>query len=194
MTQLIPATPAHRDRVREPGPRLVQLADPDTGRCIEGRVRELRPSDTERLVAMFDRLSPTTVYRRFLSPVPILSGSLLRQGTGRGHADREACVLEVDDEIVAIARSVRPHRDPMTAYVAVTVEDRWQRNGLATQLLSELAETPGPRGARQVGRAERRRSLLNDCPEFDEPPKSTAGPVRAHVGPGEGPGPGPDQG
>lgn len=128
----------------------IGLVDPDTGEAIVGRVRPFEPSDTPRLVAIFERLSPTTVYRRFLSPIPRLSGPLLRQLIDVDHDRHEALVIDIDGDIVAVARYVRTRRDPATADVAVTVEDRWQRNGLATQLLDALMALAARRGVRAL--------------------------------------------
>jgi GNAT superfamily N-acetyltransferase len=110
-------------------------------------IRAFEPADdTDRLVAMFDRLSPTSVYRRFFTLVPHLEGRLLRDLTDIDHDGREAVVATHDDDVVAVAHYVRSSRDPAVAEVAVVVEDAWQRRGLASRLLHELVRLGRERG------------------------------------------------
>jgi GNAT superfamily N-acetyltransferase len=110
-------------------------------------IRAFEPDDdTDRLVAMFDRLSPTSVYRRFFTLMPHLEGRLLRDLTDIDHDRREAVVATHDDDVVAVAHYVRSSNDPAVAEVAVVVEDAWQRRGLASQLLHELVRLGRQRG------------------------------------------------
>jgi GNAT superfamily N-acetyltransferase len=109
-------------------------------------IRAFEPADRDRLVAMFDRLSPDSVYRRFFTLIPHLEGRLLRDLTDIDHDGREAVVATHDDDVVAVAHYVRSSGDPAVAEVAVVVEDAWQRRGLASQLLRELARLGRERG------------------------------------------------
>jgi GNAT superfamily N-acetyltransferase len=109
-------------------------------------IRALEPDDTERLVALFDRLSPESVYRRFFTLLPHLEGRLLRDLTDIDHDGREAVVAVHDDDLVAVAHYIRSTTDPAVAEVAVVVEDAWQRRGLASRLLHELARLGRERG------------------------------------------------
>ncbi len=98
---------------------------------------QLEPGDGERLRRFFYRLSPETVYRRFMSPIARPEQVRLERLLDVDHRDREAIVAAVDGEIVGVARySRRANSD--AADLAVVVADAWQRQGLATRLLSAL--------------------------------------------------------
>jgi RimJ/RimL family protein N-acetyltransferase len=98
----------------------------------------LEPSDGEALRRLFYRLSPETIYRRFHSPIVRPDQAQPRRLLDIDHHDREAVVAVVDGEIVGVARYFRqPGSD--AAELAVVVADAWQRQGLATRMLSALA-------------------------------------------------------
>src|SRR3954451_2889549 len=104
------------------------------------RIRPLGPGDRARVTEGFDRLSPATVNARFLGPVkarPSLFAGVdgldrrSRIAVGAAHAE--------SGEPLGVARFVRDPRDPSRAEIAVTVVDEWQRRGVGTALLAELA-------------------------------------------------------
>jgi RimJ/RimL family protein N-acetyltransferase len=103
-------------------------------------VRPIGPHDREALAAAFGRLSPTSRYRRFLTPKPRLTSADLRYLTEPDPAVHRALVaVETrSGEIVGAARYVRFDHDPRTADVAVAVVDEWHRRGVATTLMREL--------------------------------------------------------
>ena len=104
-------------------------------------MRTIEPEDREALVAGFDELSDESRYRRFLSPVPRLTGSTLRYLTEVDHRDHEAIVaFSRHDEPMGVARYVRTDPASDCAEVAVTVVDRWQGRGVGTALLARLSE------------------------------------------------------
>jgi RimJ/RimL family protein N-acetyltransferase len=99
---------------------------------------QLEPSDREPLRRLFCRLSPETLYRRFMSPVSRPQQTRPDRLLDVDHRDREAIVAVDDGEIVGVARYVRwPGSD--AAELAVVVADAWQRQGLATRMLAALA-------------------------------------------------------
>ena len=108
--------------------------------------RAIRPEDAQRLERMFGRLSPTTIYRRFFTGITKPNPGRLRFLADVDHDRREAVVALHGDEIVAVARYDRDPADPARAEVAVTVEDAWQRQGLATYLLERLTARARERG------------------------------------------------
>jgi len=114
----------------------------DTVLLRDGRLvsaRPIEPGDRERLRRAFDRLGTESRYRRFFSPVDHLTESQLDYLTRVDHHGHEALVAVEDDEILGVARYVRPVPDSPRAEVAVVVTDDWQGRGLGTQLLDRLS-------------------------------------------------------
>jgi GNAT superfamily N-acetyltransferase len=108
------------------------------------RLRQLQAADADRLRRFGGRLSPQTLYRRFLSPLPGCEW-LLPKLLDVDHWDREAIVALAGDEIVAVARYGRTPGQG-TADVAVVVADDWQHRGLGRLLLGRLARLARRRG------------------------------------------------
>ena len=111
-------------------------------------VRPIDPADKALLAEAFQRLSPESRERRFLTPATHLTEEDLVYLTEVDHNRHEALVA-LDPEtgaIVGVARYVAVPGDREVAEVAVAVGDEWQRRGVATQLmlaLSELAHANG---------------------------------------------------
>jgi GNAT superfamily N-acetyltransferase len=114
----------------------------------DGRTVSLRPlgqDDGDRLRQLFFRLSPLSVYRRFMSPLPAPREEGLRRLLDVDHCEREALAALDGDDIVAVARYARlPGSE--SAEIAVVVADDWQRDGLAHLLLEQLAHLARRRG------------------------------------------------
>jgi RimJ/RimL family protein N-acetyltransferase len=110
--------------------------------------RALRPDDAPGLAAAFEQLSETSRYRRFFTAKPRLSERTLAFLTAVDHRDHEALVAVAPDsgQLVGVARFIRNPREPDQAEVAVTVIDSWQRRGLGTALLRELAQRAAEEG------------------------------------------------
>jgi GNAT superfamily N-acetyltransferase len=107
----------------------------------EVEIRPLTPDDKAGLAAGFERLSELSRYRRFLSPTSHLSARQLAYLTDVDHHDHEALVA-IDPSSrdgLAVARYVRSTENPGEAEFAVAVADDWQRRGLGTALLRQLA-------------------------------------------------------
>ena len=101
-------------------------------------VRPIAPDDVDRLGRMFGRLSPTTIYRRFFSPIHEASPRMLMRLAHVDHDRREALVALDGDEIVAVAR-YDGQIGASEAEIAVTVEDAWQHRGVGKRLARRLA-------------------------------------------------------
>jgi GNAT superfamily N-acetyltransferase len=112
--------------------------------------RPVRPDDLNRFCALWSRLSPETIYRRFHSPVRRLPPAVAHHLVEVDHDRREALVAVVGDDVVGVARYDRSPGDPTTAEFAVLVEDAWQGVGLGRQLLLEITELAARRGVRTV--------------------------------------------
>ncbi len=112
--------------------------------------RPVRPDDAGRFRALWDRLSPETVYRRFHAPLRRPPAQAVSRLVSVDHDLREALVAVVGDDVVGVARYDRPATDPSTAELAVVVEDAWQGVGVGRQLMQQLIELAARRGVRTV--------------------------------------------
>jgi RimJ/RimL family protein N-acetyltransferase len=104
-------------------------------------IRPIEPDDKDAIVTAFERLSPESRYRRFFSPLHRLSSRDLAYLTEVDHHDHEAVIAQSDRRApLGVARFVRSADQPEKAEVAVAVVDDWQGRGVATALLTRLAE------------------------------------------------------
>ena len=108
-------------------------------------IRPIEPGDVDALRRMFFRLSPETVYRRFFRPIREPSPKVLEYLTHVDHDRRDALVMVVDGEIVAVARYDRAEGTD-DAEVAVVVEDAWQGRGIGRRLVARLSHLAQDRG------------------------------------------------
>lgn len=105
------------------------------------RIRPIRPADEPRLEALFERLSPQTIYQRFFTWYRRLPAAWYREFANVDYRARLALVAE---DVTADGVRLRgiaqwePGDAPATAEIAVLVEDGWQSRGLGTMLLTEL--------------------------------------------------------
>lgn len=112
-------------------------------------VRPIRPDDEPRLIELFHRLSPRTVYERFLAPFQRLPAAWYREFANVDYVSRLALVAEDVTGGAPALRAVarwEPGEAPGTAEVAIVVEDAWQNRGLGTRLLDELLRAAEARG------------------------------------------------
>jgi RimJ/RimL family protein N-acetyltransferase len=113
------------------------VAIQDAGASRPG-LAQLEPSDREPLRRLFYRLSPESLYRRFMSPIVRPEQVRPDRLLDIDHRDREAIVAVDGGEIVGVARYYRQPGSE-AAELAVVVADAWQRQGLATRMLAALA-------------------------------------------------------
>jgi L-amino acid N-acyltransferase YncA len=115
---------------------------------------ELRPiarEDKSLLLAVFQRLSKESRYRRFHRSFSELSPTTLTYFTDVDHSHQEAIIaLEPNSgQALGVARYGRLSGAPEAAEVAVAVIDDWQRRGLAPALLTELSRRAQHAGVRR---------------------------------------------
>ncbi len=106
-------------------------------------LRSLGPDDLERLGHFFTSLSPESVYRRFMSPLPRPTVELGTRLLQIDHWEREAVGAFHVGALVGVARYAR---GPAGTDVAVVVADAWQRRGMSGVLIQRLADLALERG------------------------------------------------
>jgi RimJ/RimL family protein N-acetyltransferase len=118
------------------------------------RLRLVRPGDKPVFLEAWQRLSPESRYRRFLSARRDLSPSELRYLT---EVDGETHLAFIalhgppgKEKGAGVARFVRLPEPPDTAEAAVVVTDDFQGKGLATELVARLLRAALERGLRHV--------------------------------------------
>lgn len=115
-------------------------------------VRTLCPDDEAALGRMFDELSDSSRFQRFLSGKPSVSPAALQRLVDVDHRDHEALVAvpdggaAEDGTVLGEARWVRDTDDPAVAELAITVADDWQQRGLGTALAHHLARRAADEG------------------------------------------------
>lgn len=147
----------------EPQRRGTALPEPETVTLRDGSqviLRPIRPDDAPRLQALYGRLSPQSIFFRFLGHSPALSDGEARRLANVDYARQMAWVAapaaEPAEEIIGVARYALPpeasggEEAPRAAEAAVVVEDRWQRRGLGTLLLRRLAHYARAQGIEQL--------------------------------------------
>lgn len=104
-------------------------------------LRPIRADDKDGLREGFERLSPESRYRRFLSARGQFTDAELRFLTEVDHHDHEALVAVEPGagRGVGIARYVRSAGAERSAEAAIAVADDWQARGVGTALLEALA-------------------------------------------------------
>ena len=111
-------------------------------------IRPIEPDDKDAIVSGFEQLSPESRYRRFFSPLERLSNRDLAYLTEVDHHDHEALIAHSEEgRPLGVARYVRID-EPEKAEVAVVVIDEWHGRGVATALLTRLAERAREEGVR----------------------------------------------
>jgi GNAT superfamily N-acetyltransferase len=114
-----------------------------SGRKI--RFRLLERDDEGLIRSFYNRLSPDTVYSRFMGPVVPPADALIQSLIDVDHCDRDALVALDERGVAGIARyAVLPGRK---AYeVAIVIADDWQRRGLGGMLMRRLGHIARLRG------------------------------------------------
>ena len=101
------------------------------------RLRAPLAEDADALLELFAELSEESRYRRFHG-FPALGPKLVEPVLVPDWDDRGALIGSLGGRVVGLANWVRL-RDPRVAEVAFTVDDRFQRRGIGTRLLEQLA-------------------------------------------------------
>jgi acetyl coenzyme A synthetase (ADP forming)-like protein len=116
------------------------------------RLRPPRVSDTDEILEFFEELSQRSLYLRFHG-FPRLGPEIAEQIVDPNWTDRGALVGTFAEDgrerMVAVANYVRL-RDPTVAEAAFAVADEYQRRGIGTRLVEQLAERAGRQGIERI--------------------------------------------
>ncbi|MFH2064349.1 MAG: bifunctional acetate--CoA ligase family protein/GNAT family N-acetyltransferase [Pseudomonadota bacterium] len=126
----------------------VQL--PEIGELL---VRPIRPEDAPLLSALFDTLSPQSIYYRFFYPMKKLSPKMLARFTQVDY-DREIALVAISEsgseEKMLGAGRVILQKNMKDAEFAVLVGDPWQGKGIGAQLLQTCLDIARERHFRNI--------------------------------------------
>lgn len=124
------------------------METPDNVRLRDGTevtLRPIRPDDGPRLQALHGRLSPESIYQRFLGPRPVLSPLEAERLAMVDYRTTMAFVaarkVGSDEAILGVARYAAVQPGSLAeAEAAIVVEDAYQGRGLGTLLMRRLIE------------------------------------------------------
>ncbi|HEX2432307.1 MAG TPA: GNAT family N-acetyltransferase [Gaiellaceae bacterium] len=102
------------------------------------RLRSPMPADSEALVEFLNRLSEQSLYYRFHG-FPTVSEKLVAPFLQPDWREQGHLIGELGGRVIALASYVRL-RDPTAAECAFVVADDFQRRGIGTRLLEQLAD------------------------------------------------------
>ena len=116
-------------------------------------IRPIQPEDAEREREFVSRLSPETLYFRFMMPVRELPPAMIERFTQIDYG-RELALVGITGEgaqqrIVGVAR-ITPTTIPERCEFAIVVEETMQGSGLARTLMQRLFDAARSRGYREI--------------------------------------------
>lgn len=108
-------------------------------------IRPIRPDDAPRLQEGFRRLSPRSIYLRFLEAYKELSDRQAREFSCLDYVNRMALVAEIEEDgeshLIGVARyAMIPGAEEGLAEAAVVVVDEYQGRGLGKLLMRHLVQ------------------------------------------------------
>ncbi|ABK17127.1 GNAT family N-acetyltransferase [Syntrophobacter fumaroxidans] len=115
-------------------------------------LRPIRHTDGPLLVDLFNKISPDSIYFRFLRPLQSLPEAMVHRFTHVDYRTEFALVAAVEedgkDAVIAVGRYGYNPDDEHTDF-AIAVRDDWQRLGLGRALLRRVLEIGSEHGIRR---------------------------------------------
>ena len=116
-------------------------------------IRPIQPEDAERDRAFVSRLSPETLYFRFMMPVRELPPAMIERFTQIDYG-RELALVGITGEgaaakLVGVAR-ITPTTVPERCEFAIIIEENMQGAGLGRALMTRLFDAARSRGYREI--------------------------------------------
>jgi acetyltransferase len=116
-------------------------------------IRPIRPEDAPLLAALFESLSPRSIYQRFFSPLRHLPHGMLARFTQIDY-DREIALVAFkdgapQDAMLGVARIIL-QKGLKAGEFAVLVGDPWQGKGIGAELLKQCLSIAAERSVRHV--------------------------------------------
>jgi GNAT superfamily N-acetyltransferase len=115
------------------------------------RVRALEPGDIERIADLYEGLSPRSRFLRFMAPIQNLPVAALEHLADIDHEHHEALGAFDRRGLVASAHWFRSRRLPRHADLAIEVADHYQRRGVGSRLLHQIARQARAQGIGEFG-------------------------------------------
>ncbi len=116
-------------------------------------IRPIQPEDADREREFVSRLSPETLYFRFMMPVRELSAAMIERFTQIDYGRELALVGVIDtgpnSKIVGVAR-ITPTTIPERCEFAIVVDEAMHGSGLARALMQRLIDAASTRGYREI--------------------------------------------
>ncbi len=117
-------------------------------------LRPVKTTDGSLLLELFKRLSPSSVYLRFLSPIHILPENLIHQFTHIDYKNDFGLValnnIKNSGAIIGVGRYAY-YEERERPELAVVVRDDWQGKGLGSLLLMRVIEIGRENGFSRFG-------------------------------------------
>jgi RimJ/RimL family protein N-acetyltransferase len=103
-------------------------------------LRPVKETDGPLLVDLFNKMSPSSVHLRFLSPLPQLPDQLVYRFTHLDYVKEFGLAALINEDSGPIIGVARYAYDPETGMpeLAIAVRDDWQGNGLGTIFLTRV--------------------------------------------------------
>jgi CBS domain-containing protein/RimJ/RimL family protein N-acetyltransferase len=121
-----------------PGPEGDEIVGLANGKTIH--IRPIRPDDAARLQASLVKMSPETIYDRFMGYKKALPDQEARYLASLDYDRHMALVATIEENIVGVARYHKLDGESDSAEFAIVISDSYQHQGLGTQLMKRLME------------------------------------------------------